>query len=57
MNMKSVTPNLIVEDVNKTTEWYKEILGFEMIMSVPETGKDCDGYLLIFAEDQTKESA
>jgi len=57
MNMKSVTPNLIVEDVNKTTEWYKETLGFEMIMSVPETGKDCDGYLLIFAEDQTKESA
>lgn len=38
MNLKSVTPNLVVEDVNKTIEYYQSTLGFEIIMTVPECG-------------------
>ena len=38
MNLKTLTPNLIVEDVNKTVEFYKRTLGFEVVMTVPESG-------------------
>jgi len=38
MNLKTLTPNLIVEDVNKTIEFYKRTLGFEVVMTVPESG-------------------
>ncbi|MCI0553903.1 MAG: VOC family protein [Anaerolineae bacterium] len=37
--MQSMTPNLIVHDVNKTVEYYREILGFKQEMSVPDSGK------------------
>lgn len=36
--MKSLTPNLMVEDVNKTVEYYKKTLGFELVMTVPNEG-------------------
>lgn len=36
--MKKLTPNLMVEDVNKTVEFYKNILGFQAIMTVPHEG-------------------
>lgn len=36
--MKKLTPNLMVENVNKTVEFYKDILGFETVMTVPEEG-------------------
>lgn len=36
--MKKITPNLMVDDVNKTIAFYKEILGFETIMTVPGHG-------------------
>ena len=35
----SLTPNIMVEDVNKTIDFYKNILGFQTLMTVPEAGK------------------
>jgi uncharacterized glyoxalase superfamily protein PhnB len=35
--MKKLTPNLMVKDVKETVEFYKNILGFELVMAVPET--------------------
>lgn len=37
--LKKLTPNLMVEDVNLAIDFYKDILGFELIMTVPEEGK------------------
>lgn len=34
--MKKLTPNQMVEDVNKTMDFYGNILGFDFIMGVPE---------------------
>ena len=36
--MKKLTPNLMVIDVNKTIDFYKNILGFKTIMTVQEEG-------------------
>jgi uncharacterized glyoxalase superfamily protein PhnB len=33
--MESISPNIFVRDINQTIEFYK-ILGFELIMTVPE---------------------
>ena len=35
MNLKALTPNLVVEDVNKSSSYYQTTLGFETIMTVP----------------------
>ncbi len=35
---KSLSPNLLVEDVEKSTEFY-HMLGFEKVAQVPENGK------------------
>jgi uncharacterized glyoxalase superfamily protein PhnB len=37
--MESLSPNIFVKDMPKTIEFYKQ-LGFEVTMSVPETGND-----------------
>ncbi len=37
--MKNLTPNLMVEDVNQTVDFYKNVLGFDLIATVPETGQ------------------
>jgi uncharacterized glyoxalase superfamily protein PhnB len=37
--MESLSPNIFVRDMNKTIEFYKQ-LGFEVTMSVPETGNE-----------------
>lgn len=37
-NLKKLTPNLMVEDVNKTLDFYRDVLGFEVLATVPETG-------------------
>ena len=34
--MESISPNIFVREMNQTIEFYK-ILGFELIMNVPET--------------------
>lgn len=35
--MKKLTPNLMVKDVKKTVDFYKNNFGFELVMAVPET--------------------
>jgi len=35
--LKKLTPNLMVEDVARTLAFYQEILGFEAVMTLPET--------------------
>lgn len=37
--MRSLTPNLMVNSVNDTIQYYREILGFELTMTVPKAGK------------------
>lgn len=37
--LKKLTPNLMVEDVNQTVDFYKSMLGFEVLATVPETGQ------------------
>lgn len=39
MNYESLTPNLGVKSVNETVKFYTEFLGFEKIVSVPESGE------------------
>ena len=34
----SVTPNLMVEDVNKTIDFYSRVFGFEAVITVPDEG-------------------
>ena len=36
--MNKLTPNLMVEDVHRTIDFYRDVLGFELIASVPEEG-------------------
>lgn len=33
-----ITPEIVVEEVNKTLVFYEEILGFKRVMTVPEEG-------------------
>ena len=35
--LKKLTPNLMVEDVQKTLTFYRDVLGFEAIMTLPDT--------------------
>jgi len=35
--LKKLTPNLMVEDVARTLAFYEDILGFEAVMTLPET--------------------
>lgn len=35
MKLKDATPNLMVQDVKKTVDFYQTVLGFELINSVP----------------------
>ena len=37
--LKKLTPNLMVEDVNQTVDFYKNVLGFDVLATVPETGQ------------------
>ena len=37
--LQSLTPNLMVNDVEETIEYYTDVLGFTLLMTVPETGK------------------
>lgn len=38
--MNKLTPNLMVEDVSKTIECYRDILGFQFVMAVPKNSKE-----------------
>lgn len=37
--LNSLTPNLMVNDVEETIEYYTDILGFTLLRTVPEQGK------------------
>jgi len=37
--MKKLTANLMVDNVNSTVEFYKIHLGFELVMTVPDSGQ------------------
>ena len=39
MQFKQLTPNLMVEDVNQTIDYYQSVLGFELITTVPDSGQ------------------
>lgn len=36
--LKTLTPNLMAEDVRATAEWYESVLGFHTDVTVPEEG-------------------
>lgn len=36
--LQQLTPNLMVDNVNETVRFYQEVLGFSLVMAVPETG-------------------
>jgi len=40
MVYKKLTPNLVVDDLEKCIEFYKNILKFELIMTVPNNGNN-----------------
>jgi uncharacterized glyoxalase superfamily protein PhnB len=37
--LQTLTPDLMVENVRQTAEWYGAVLGFETIATVPEEGE------------------
>ena len=39
MKIKKITPNIIVNDVNANVAYYTKNFGFEVIATVPESGK------------------
>lgn len=40
MALKSLTPNMIVEDVAASAEYYRDALGFQFVLGVPEGTQD-----------------
>ncbi|MDN5201799.1 VOC family protein [Fulvivirgaceae bacterium BMA10] len=39
ITLKSLIPNVMVENVNQTVDYYRDNLGFEFVQSVPENGQ------------------
>jgi uncharacterized glyoxalase superfamily protein PhnB len=37
MVLKKLTPNLMVEDIAQTLTFYKDVLGFDVVMTLPES--------------------
>jgi len=37
---KKLTTNMMVEDVSRTVDFYSEVLGFELVMGVPENSQE-----------------
>ena len=38
MNLTDVTPNLIVADIDRSTAFYRDALGFSIVTTVPDAG-------------------
>jgi len=57
--LKKLTPNLMVEDVGQTLTFYQDVLGFEVVMTLPETAPfdfaiaQRDGIELMFQSRQS----
>lgn len=47
MKLESLTPNIMVADVNKTVAYYTSILGFKLIDTNPTTGTFEWGYVML----------
>jgi len=45
MKMKKLTPDMMVDDVQKSVEFYVNILGFKLDMAVPENSKSIENEL------------
>lgn len=39
MTLNKLTPNMMVEDVNATVAFYRDVLGFNLVMTVPDSGR------------------
>lgn len=39
MSYQTLVPNMGVKSVNETVKFYTEVLGFELVVSVPESGE------------------
>lgn len=59
MKFESLTPNIAVKNVNKTVDYYKQHFGFQLVISVPETGDlawamvQRDDVMLMFQEESS----
>jgi uncharacterized glyoxalase superfamily protein PhnB len=40
MNLNKLTPNLVVADVTRTVEFYRDVLGFQFVMAVPDQSQE-----------------
>ena len=40
MTYKKLTTNMMVDDVNRTVDFYSNVLGFEFVMGVPEDSQE-----------------
>jgi uncharacterized glyoxalase superfamily protein PhnB len=38
MNFTDITPNLIVADIDRSTAFYRDLLGFSIVTTVPDKG-------------------
>jgi lactoylglutathione lyase len=38
MQLKEISPRMLVENVNQTVQWYESVLGFSLVSAMPETG-------------------
>lgn len=59
MELQSLTPNLMVKNVNETLDFYRNILGFKLLQTVPEEGTfdwgfvQKNGVLIMFQKDNS----
>ena len=62
MKIASLSPNLMVKNVNKSIEFYCNILGFSLIQTVPENGEpdwgmvEKDGLFIMFQKEESIKS-
>ena len=59
MKIVSFSPNLMVKNVNKSIEFYCNILGFSLVQTVPESGDlnwgmvEKDGFFVMFQKEES----
>ena len=59
MELNSLTPNLMVKNVNETLDFYIDILGFKLLQTVPEQGNfdwgfvQKDSVMIMFQKDDS----
>jgi uncharacterized glyoxalase superfamily protein PhnB len=59
MEYKDLMPNLMVKDVNKTVDFYKNVLGFNVLATNPENGDyifaivNANNVLISFQEEKS----